>query len=175
MEWRFIEGTNGEYQVSDTGMVKTTRSGKIMTPSVDQRGYLRVALYKSNRNKRYKVHRLVAQAFLPNPEEKPQVNHKDGNKQNNTVCNLEWVTNNQNMSHARQNGLFEGHRQFCKKTSKKIIATNLITGQTIEYESILAAKREIGTQHIQEVLSGKRKQAKGYTFSYAREGDSCQR
>lgn len=167
MEWKFIEGTNREYQVSSTGLVKTTKTGRILRACVDQRGYLRVALFKTNREKRYKVHRLVAEAFIPNPQGLPQVNHKDGNKANNCVSNLEWVTNEQNMKHAKENGLRKGHEQFCKETSKRVIAINIETGEQRIFDSILSARKNIGTQHVQEVLAGKRKQAKGYSFIYA--------
>ena len=164
MEWKNIEGTKGEYQVSDTGLVKTTQTGRILKPIIDQRGYERVCLFKMDRTRRFKVHRLVAQAFIPNPSHLPQVNHIDGNKRNNEVNNLEWSTNADNMKHAKINGLRAGHERFCKSRSKRVIATHIATGEKIVFDSILAAKKGIGTQHVQEVLQGKRLQAKGYTF-----------
>lgn len=165
MEWKNIEGTNGEYQVSDTGLVKTVKTGRILKPIIDQRGYERVCLFKMDRDRRFKVHRLVAQTFIPNPNNLPQVNHLDGNKRNNSVDNLEWITNADNMKHAKMNGLRAGHERFCKAKSKRVIATHIATGEKIVFESILAAVRGLGTQHVSDVLQGKRQQSKGYTFA----------
>lgn len=164
--WKEIPFTNGEYMVSSTGQVKTVKTGRVLTPIIDQRGYERVCLFKVNREKRYKVHRLVAITFIPNPEDKAQVNHKDGNKRNNSVENLEWVTNDENMRHSRENGLHERHQRFCESRKKRVIATHIDSGDQTVFDSILAARKAIGTCHIQEVLNGTRYQAKGYTFRY---------
>lgn len=166
MIWKTIEGTNGEYQVSDTGLVKTTKTGRILRPAVDARGYERICLFKMDRDRRYKVHRLVAMAFIPNPDSFPQVNHKDGNKRNNHVSNLEWITNEENMHHAKEHGLRVGHELFCESKKKRVIATNIVSGERIVFDSILAARKAIGTCHVQEVLKGIRQQAKGYTFAF---------
>lgn len=165
MIWKTIEGTNGEYQVSDTGLVRTTKTGRILRPAVSKHGYERVCLFKMDRESRYRVHRLVAMAFIPNPDNLPQVNHIDGNKRNNYVSNLEWVTGEENMHHAKVHGLRAGHEKFCESKRKRVIATNVETGERIVFESILAAKKAIGTNHIQAVLKGQRKQSKGYTFA----------
>ena len=167
--WKDIPGTNGEYKISNYGKVMTTKTGRILTPSIDARGYERVSLFKMDRTRRYKVHRLVAITFIPNPDGKKQVNHKDGNKRNNNVDNLEWVTNEENMHHSRENGLHDGHKRFCENRKKRIVATNIESGEETVFDSILAAKRAIGTCHIQEVLRGLRYEAKGYTFRYAKE------
>lgn len=166
MIWKTIEGTNGEYQVSDTGLVKTTKTGRILRPAVDARGYERVCLFKMDRDRRYKVHRLVAMAFIPNPNNLPQVNHIDGDKRNNNVSNLEWITNEDNMRHAKEHGLRVGHERFCESRKKPVIATNIETGEQIVFESILAAVKGIGTYHVTAVIKGQRKQAKGYTFAF---------
>ena len=163
-EWRDVVGTNGEYKVSDMGKVVTSNTGRILKPCIDQRGYERVCLFKVDRRRRYKVHRLVAMAFIPNPENKPQVNHKDGNKRNNSVSNLEWVTNEENFKHSMENGLREGHHAFCQRRKKRVIATCIKDGSQIVFDSILAAGRELNTCHIPAVLKGQRKQTKGYTF-----------
>lgn len=170
MIWKTIEETNGEYQVSDTGLVRTTKTGRILRPAVSRHGYEIVCLFKMDRERRYRVHRLVAMAFIPNPDNLPQVNHIDGNKRNNHVENLEWVTNEQNMHHAKEHGLRAGHEQFCASKRKRVIATNIETGERIAFESILAAVKGIGTNHVCDVLKGKRQQTKGYTF--ALEGDA---
>ena len=165
MVWKTIEGTNGEYQVSDTGLVKTTKTGRILRPNVSIHGYERVCLFKMDRERRYRVHRLVAMAFIPNPDNLPQVNHIDGNKRNNNVSNLEWVTNHENVIHAKEHGLRTGHEQFCESKKKRVIATNIASGEQFVFDSIMAARKGIGTCHVQEVLKGQRQQAKGYTFA----------
>ena len=165
MIWKTIEGTNGEYQVSDTGLVRATKTGRVLRPTVSRQGYERVCLFKMDRERRYRVHRLVAAAFIPNPDNLPQVNHIDGNKRNNHVSNLEWITNEDNMRHAKEHGLRAGHERFCESKKKRVIATHIATGEQIVFDSILAARKAIGTCHVQEVLNGIRQQAKGYTFA----------
>lgn len=112
--WKDIIGYEGYYQVSDCGRVrscerivkdsKCTRvfNGKILNPteSNGKQPYYYVSLSKSGKTRKKMVHVLVAIAFIPNPENKPQVNHKDGNPQNNHADNLEWVTNAENTQHA---------------------------------------------------------------------------
>ena len=94
--WLDIEGYQHKYQVSNTGKVKALnyrRTGKEqIIASKENKGYLEVALWKDGKRKMFLVHRLVAQTFIPNPENLPQVNHKDENKKNNCVNNLEWCT-----------------------------------------------------------------------------------
>lgn len=96
-----VEGYEN-YQVTSWGRVYSKQSKAFMTPQVHDKGYLRVDLIDEDGDrKHFKIHRLVAQAFIPNPENKPQVNHIDGNNQNNSVTNLEWVTNAENVEKAR--------------------------------------------------------------------------
>ena len=91
-----------DYQVTTWGRVFNKNTGKYVHQEVHHKGYLRVDLWKDGLRKHYKVHRLVAEAFIPNPHKKPQVNHIDGNNQNNSVTNLEWVTNSENCEKARE-------------------------------------------------------------------------
>jgi len=106
--WKIIEGFP-QYMVSNKGNVMscTNKSnGKLLRVAFDGRGYPHFKLYKDGKTKQtIKGHRLVAMAFIPNPENKPQVNHKDGNRLNNNVENLEWVTNIENRDHAVSLGL----------------------------------------------------------------------
>ena len=89
-----------DYEISTWGRVYNTRTGKFLRPEVHDKGYLRVDLFNGAGRKHCKVHRLVAEAFIPNPEGKPQINHIDGNNQNNSISNLEWVTNSENAEKA---------------------------------------------------------------------------
>lgn len=103
-EWRQIGDSH--YSVSPDGRVRNDETRKIKAPVETKDGYLRTDLYDGNGNRVIKrVHRLVAETYIPNPEDKPQVNHIDGNKKNNDVSNLEWVDNSENMKHAFKTGL----------------------------------------------------------------------
>ncbi len=96
---------NSSYYVERDGRVFSTKSNKYLKTD-KHKGYLRVTLtIGSNRPKHYKVHRLVAECYIPNPNNLPDVNHKDGNKSNCNDWNLEWCTKSQNMKHAYKNGL----------------------------------------------------------------------
>ena len=107
------------------------------------------------------MHRLVAEAFIPNPENKPQVNHKDGNKRNNHVDNLEWVTNLENMIHAQENGLVNYRPKSINQYDKE---GNFIKS----HKSIYSAAQELGTTQytISRAVNGLRKTAKGYIWKY---------
>jgi hypothetical protein len=123
--WKPVVGYEGLYEVSDMGRVRSLdkwcpigrygrvkKKGRIL--KLDQRhGYMRIMLQNGVRAEKFcsAVHRLVAQAFIPNPMGKCQVNHIDGNKANNTVSNLEWCTPKENMQHAIKTGLKVYHRK----------------------------------------------------------------
>lgn len=113
--FKYIDGFDNKYLVSTwgnvyrfetvdldipIGIVKSKNFHPI-TPQETSKGYLRVGLFRNGKRKWYKVHRLVAQAFIENPEHKPQVNHIDGNKKNNSITNLEWVTDEENKEHRK--------------------------------------------------------------------------
>lgn len=112
-EWKDIFGYEGLYQVSNMGEVRSLvnqarhkrKIPKILKAHKDGKGYLRIKVSKKQKTQTFKVHRLVAQAFIPNPKDKLQVNHKNCIKTDNKVSNLEWVTNEENREHAKKNGI----------------------------------------------------------------------
>jgi transposase len=105
MEFKAIENTR--YLVSDTGLVYSSVSNKLLKSVDDGRGYLTVTLWVDGTSEKFKIHRLVAKTFLPNPHGLIEVNHKNGNKLDNFVSNLEWVTHAENMKHAWSNNLMK--------------------------------------------------------------------
>ena len=114
--WKDIKGYEGKYQVSNLGNVKSLldkslkKREKILKPSLTHKGYLRVYLSKESKKSTRLIHRLVAEAFIPNLENKETVNHIDGNKTNNRIDNLEWLSNIENQRHAWKMGLKKGLR-----------------------------------------------------------------
>ena len=129
--WKDIVGYEGLYQVSNYGRVKSLdkidskgyhRREKILRTPSSKDGYCQTGLTKEGIRKMYKVHRLVADAFISNPKNKPQVNHIDGNKTNNHITNLEWVTRAENMKHAYKIGLTKGNKghKHSEKTKNRM-------------------------------------------------------
>lgn len=106
--WKDIKGFEGLYQISNYGRVWSCRRGNYKVPDANNFGYLRIQLSVKKKHYRFFIHRLVAETFLPNPENKTQVNHKDCDKTNNYVGNLEWTTPSENMNHAYINGRCTG-------------------------------------------------------------------
>lgn len=178
--WKVIEGTDGRYEVSNTGKIRSNNyknSGMIkeMKPAKDTKGYLRTSiLMMDGKYKTIKVHREVAKAFIPNPDNLPQVNHKDTNKENNNVDNLEWMLNIDNAHHAIEHGLFKNSFLATKKANdarkKPIIAVK--DDVILHYDSINEASRDlkINRRHIQEALKHHRNLCSGYVFEYVKRG-----
>lgn len=147
--WKDIKGYDGKYQVSDKGNIKNAVTEKILKQYVNADGYYQVSLY-SNRDKKSKkkeVHRLVAENFLEEKQIRKEVNHIDGNKANNKVNNLEWITHKENIHHAWKNKLFEPVRKASKRygkdnpAAKKIIQYDIVGNKVKEYDCIMDAAR----------------------------------
>lgn len=160
-QWKDIKGYEGLYQVSNYGRVKRKyNNGKIriLKPISTNNGYLRVSLSKNSVNNTYFVHRLVAQAFILNPENKPEVNHIDGDKTNNKIENLEWCTRSENIQHAFYTGLNQIDPALIGKSSSKpvrCITTNIV------YDSTMDVERRLGINHsnITACCKGRQKSA----------------
>lgn len=127
--WKHIYVDNNltDYEISNTGLVRNQRTGKIRKGSVDNNGYIRVSLSINSRNHTKKVHRLVAQAFIPNPENKPQVNHINGKKYCNWAGNLEWNTAKENVQHSYETGLITNHARGERVGTSKYKETQIHT------------------------------------------------
>lgn len=151
---------------------------KILKPSINNHGYLRYLLYQDGKQYRKYVHRLVADAFIPNPENKPCINHIDCNPKNNAIENLEWCTAKENSSwmmknnrHGSLNKDFEEHhRNGMKALSKSVIGKSIITGEEIYFEFLNDVKK-IGFQPscVCNCCKGIRFSHAGYTWRYASE------
>lgn len=165
--WKDIEDYEGLYQVSNFGRVKRVETGRILKGCKNTDGYHRVILYKNSVSSTKTIHRLVAQAFIPNPENKSDVNHIDEDKANNNVNNLEWSTRKENINHGTRN------ERNSKTQSIPIIATNIKTGESTEFYGTkdCAIKLWLNPPSITNALKGRLKQTGGYTFKYKEETD----
>lgn len=159
-EWKDVKGYEGLYKISKTGVVYSLIKHRNLSYSKHKRGYHLVLLTKNKKHKQHYVHRLVAEAFIPNPQNKIEVNHKDGNKINNSVENLEWCTRVENSEHAYINGL---RTMQCEIS---VEALNLSDGCTCIYPSMSEASRQTGINigNISRCCNGKCKSAGGFVF-----------
>lgn len=175
-EWRDIKDYEGLYQVSNTGKIKSLKrmvvrnnnrpllvEEKILKPSVNKYGYLFVNLCKNGKLKNLRVHRLVAQAFISNQNNYPQVNHKDEDKTNNCVSNLEFCTAKYNINYGTKN------KRVAEKLSKAVLQIDIKTNEIIkEFPSVSEVQRQLGISitHISECCKGKRKTCGGFKWRY---------
>lgn len=162
-EWRDVPSYEGRYQVSDLGRVRGLISGKILRTQVQNSGYLilHFGLGRRGARKTMLVHRLVALAFH-GPSDL-HVNHKDGDKMNNSPSNLEWTSRSENMRHAVENGLANTHRNA-------VIGTPLNGGATLSFPSQCAVEQHFrgrNTGVVARCLAGKCGSAYGYVWSLA--------
>ena len=157
-----VDGQETNYSVSDTGEVRNDVRGNLLTLQ-EQNGYLHVTFSVNKKSKRCRVHRLVAQAFLENPENKPYVNHKDGDRRNNNLDNLEWVTAAENTQHAVKEGLFGKGRK------KPVIQYSMDGERMMTFPSITEAAKQTGSSAAKITLCCQRKRhsTNDYQWRYA--------
>ena len=174
-EWRDVKGYEGLYQVSSEGRVKSlerkiphwrggerTVKERILKPSDDCRGYLRVDLRDGSKQKHFKVHRLVCEAFHENPDNKPQVNHINEIKTDNRASNLEWAT-------ARENSNFGTRNERLGKAQSKSVGQYTRDGELVKiWPSTIEVQRQTGFSNgnISLAANGKYKQAYGFRWKY---------
>ena len=186
-EWRTIEGYEGLYEISNFGRVKSlpryvnNHTGqllvkeKIIKQQKNHKGYATVTLgnKKSGNKKTMFVHRLLAKAFIPNPNNLPQINHIDGDKLNNKINNLEWCDNSYNQIHAYQNGL-NWHHEGSGRKKKPVYQIDITTKEIVnEFESATEAAKQIGSKQP-DISACCRKErghrvVKGYIWRYKEE------
>ena len=167
--WKDIPGYEGHYQGSTYGRVKGVKRGKILKPFIDKRGYLYIILSKYNERKICSVHRAVAKTFLPKwKAEYTQINHKNENKTDNRVENLEWCTSQYNINYGARNYKVST-KMTNGKLSKPVIQYGIQGAIIKKYPSIREAERETGyaSTHISNVCLGKEKTCGGFIWRYA--------
>ena len=139
---------NPNYAVNEQGEIFSHTKQRKLTPKVNHDGYLRIQLWSGGKCEFVSIHRLIAETFLPNPDVKPFVNHKDGNKRNNDVSNLEWCTPRENNLHARRTGLQKSDGD------KAVEQIDPVTGETIAtFKSEAAAARALGHPNSSAIIS----------------------
>ena len=169
--WKSIAGYEELYEVSDLGRIKSLKNGKerILKPKKTHCGYLLVNLYKDGHVKTVRIHRTVATAFIPNPNNLETVNHKDEVKTNNTVGNLEWMSQKDNNNYGTRNKRISAAKINHLSLSKKVQMFDKYTGELLAtFPSTREAERVTGISqsHISSCCNGKRKSAGGYIWRY---------
>lgn len=168
--WKDIEKYDN-YEISNYGVIRIKKSKKILKYQIDKDGYYVVNLYKNSKFKHFRVSRLVAQTFISNPNNLPVVNHKDENKQNNCVDNLEWCTvayNNAYGTKGKRPGEKQKNRLRYTKSNRKIAQYDLHDNFIGTYKSIMTIAKKLNNDgtHIVDVCKGRRKTAYGYKWRY---------
>lgn len=162
--WHDIDGYKGLYQISNKGHVKSLKWGKerILKPGITSSGYLKVGLCKNGRVNQFQLHRLVAETFIANPHNLPEVNHKDENKKNSCVENLEWMRHMDNLNYGTRN------ERAAKARSKPILQYSKSGDFIREWKSAAEVERMLGiaNSHIIACCKGKRKSAGGFIWKY---------
>lgn len=153
-QWKEVEDTNGKYLISNKGNLKSLcrKNPLIVKPFEDKDGYLKFAIKRKNKL----IHRLVALAFKANPKNKPEVNHKDGNKKNNEDENLEWATRAENAQHAYDTNLCKakgGENHYAAKLTDEIVL--IIKKTTGESQKNIGKKHGISQSVVSEIVNSK--------------------
>ena len=177
MEWKSVKGYEELYEVSDLGQVRSKQrvvrqvvngieksfnyKSKILKQEKTNRNYFRITLSKNNIQERKSVHRLVATAFLENQDNLPQVNHKDGNTENNKAVNLEWCTQSENQKHAFRTGLQlpvkgENHGN-CKLSNESVLEIRSLYATGNYTQKQIADRYGIIRQHVSDIVLGKKR------------------
>lgn len=156
--WKNIPNWEGLYQINEYGEVKNCKTNKLVTGDVNNSGYYRICLYNKPRKERFFRHRLVAMLFLENPNNYPEVNHKDENKANNHVDNLEWCT--------RRHNEHENRRSGGKKYTPFKVYFNNGSVKTYEFTPQLAEELKVTKRTILNWLHGKSKGFTKYNIKY---------
>ena len=154
-----IKGYEGIYAITSCGKVWSYKTKRFLKTIKTQKGYEKVYLYKDNIVKHPTIHKLVATAYIPNPNNFPQINHKDENKENNSVNNLEWCTNKYNSNYGTRN------IRMARAKWRKVLCIEL--NRIFDSEKQAEAELKIGVSRISECCSGKNKTAGGYHWKYA--------
>ena len=154
-----IKGYEGLYAVTPEGEVWSYRRKKFLGYHYDKRGYPRVSLYKDGKIKHYMIHRLVAEAYIPNTDNLPQINHRDENKTNNCIQNLEWCDGKYNANYGTRN-------EKISNSLKIPILQYTLDGEFVrEWPSATDVGKEV-SGHISSCAKGSRKSAYGYIWRY---------
>ena len=163
-----IKGYEGKYQISNLGNVYSCNKRDLLIPDTNKDGYFRYHLYKDGKCKKCLAHRLVAEAFIPNPDNLECVNHIDENKTNNCVDNLEWCTKLYNNIYGSR------IENINKKLYKPVIGINITNGLIVKYNSIKEASEVLGIDKssISACCKGKIKSIGGYTWFYENPEDN---
>ncbi len=174
-EWKEIEGYNGVYQVSSFGRIKSlgfnNHPEAIKAQRFPKNGYLLVSLWKANKEKKPLVHRLVARAFIKNPENKKTVNHKKGIKIDNRFHQLEWNTQSENSLHSYSElgRVVKGIKGKDNSRAKAVIQYDKMGTQLAHFDTVTEAAQSVLTTptHISAACRGKYKLVRGFKWSYA--------
>ena len=158
-ELKDIENYEGLYAITRDGRVWSYRSNKFLKPIDNGHGYYQINLCREGKGKNYLIHRLVAQAFIPNPERLPQVNHKDENPQNNCASNLEWCDAKYNANYGTRT------ERAAKKRSIPVYCEEL--DRVFDGSRQAARELELDNSSIIKCCKGKLKTHGGYHFKYA--------
>lgn len=185
-DWKIIE-EYPNYMVSSEGKVKSIerndgrgrhKKGKILSPRYNTRGYITVVLYKNGKPQTFRVNRLVAQVFIPNPDNKPYVDHINGDRADNRVCNLRWVTHKENMNNPLtrlklKNNIGQKIATECSrlKTSKPVLQFSKNGDFIRKWDSASVAERDgnFNGTSIGDCCRGKYKTSGGYIWRFANE------